>query len=137
MPKYSYRPTEQPKLTRIDMLLGLYDAALQRITDARRLLGEGKTLQAEAALLRVERIVLELFAGVKKDGSELSKNLSSLYLYVLDALTRTPVPDLDSAERVLRTLYSAWQNIADEARERELRGEIPPVTECHTFDLSA
>lgn len=135
--KHPYANGNSTSLTRIEMLLALYDAALDRIGEVRRLKAEGQALKSEAALLRAQRIVLELFAGLRKDESELTRNLAGLYLFVLDCLSRSPAPDLDSAERVLRTLRSGWQAIAPQAKEMELRGEIPSVGDQHSIELSA
>ncbi len=135
--RHAYKNTQSTPLTRVEMLLALYDGALQKLSEVRTALAKQDRLAAEAALLRAQRIVLELYAGLNKDGSELTRNLAELYLFVLDRLTQSPTPDIDSAEQILTKLRASWQQIAPVAQEMEQRGEIPPVTDTHAFEASA
>ncbi len=138
MPSYrKYKENQLRNWTRIEMLLALYDGAIDRIAQARQLLADGKRLEAERLLLRAERIVVELMAGLAVDGSELTKNLRKLYLFVLDALTQENDLQLQGAERVLRTLRDAWAQIAPEAIQLERNGQIPPATDITQLELSA
>ncbi len=138
MPSYGkYRENQLRNWTRIEMLLALYDGAIERIARARQLIDNGQQLEAGRLLLRAERIVVELLAGLALDGTELTKNLRKLYLFILDALTKATPHDLEAAERVLRTLREGWERIAPEAIELERKGQIPPVADTRHLELSA
>jgi len=138
MPSYgTYRANQLRNWTRIEMLLALYDAAIDRIEQAQQAFSQQRPTEARRLLLRAERIVVELLAGLAADGSELTSNLRKLYLYVLDALARETEHDMEAAAHVLRTLKEGWERIAPEAIEKERRGEIPPVADTKQIELSA
>lgn len=112
---------------RIDTLLALYDGAIERLEQAAEALSDDGSATAAPALLRAQRIVVELLGGVDLNYGELSQNLERLYIFVLLAIGSGSAGDIAGALRVMRTLREAHLEIRAEAVELERSGRVPGV----------
>jgi flagellar secretion chaperone FliS len=115
--------------TRIEMLIAAYDGTISRIEQARELLEKGETLKAQPLLLRSQRIVLELYAGVDLNGGTIPENMQKLYLFVLNCIGMGPSLDLPAAVDILRNIRSGLDSIRDQANQLERSGQLAPVNE--------
>jgi flagellin-specific chaperone FliS len=113
------------------MLLALYDGAIERIGQARASIGRGDLGAATPLLVRSQRIVAELLAGLDFRYGELPRHLQRLYEFVLHSISLGKTTHLDAALRVLRTLREGLAGIRDEGALLERSGEIPPFQESH------
>ena len=123
----AYQEQKAFALTRIDMLLALYDGTIERLEDARLALERRDSQTATPLLLRSQRIVTELIAGLDLDYGELPRNFQRLYAFVLRAIGVGRPEELAAALRVLRLLREGLLVVRPEAAELERRGIIPPV----------
>jgi flagellin-specific chaperone FliS len=126
-PHDTYRQQRAFGWTRIDMLLALYDGAMQRIEQAREAMERGDTPAAQPLLLRAQRIVVELHAGLDLRHGQLPHDFQRLYGFVLHALSAGTGRHLAAALDVLRTLRDGLAGIRDETVRLERSGTIPPV----------
>ena len=124
-----YREQQTVGWSRIDLLLALYDGAMDRLERARHALASGDRTTAAPLLVRSQRIVVELIACLDFRYREVSQNLHRLYLFVLHAIGANN-PDIDAALRVLNTLREGLQGIRCEAIQSERSGTIPTVGEA-------
>ena len=122
-----YKQQQAVGWTRIDMLLALYDGAIERTEKARDAIARGDRSAAVAPLLRAQRIVAELFAGLDLGYGELPRDLQRLYVFVLRSITQGTPEHLGAALDVLRTLREGLAGIRSEAVELERSGAIPPA----------
>lgn len=113
--------------TRIDLLLALYDGAIDRLEAALRALAQDQDSAAQPLLRRVELIVAGMVAGTNPEGDDSSQNLLRLYDYVIRCLRAAGPRELHSALSVLRTLREGFQGIREEALRLERTGAVPPV----------
>ncbi|MCX7699597.1 MAG: flagellar protein FliS [Gemmataceae bacterium] len=127
-----YQQLSTTSATRIDLLLALFDGAIERIEEARSLIEQGRRDRALPLLVRAQMIVTELAAGVVLDvAPEMNANILRLYEYVAFRLAEGTVEGLQSAARVMSNLREGFRAIRAEAIEMERRGEIPPA-ESHS-----
>lgn len=135
-PHDCYRTRAATGWTRIDMLLALYDAALRTLDE---------TLAAMAArgqappqlLLKAQQFVLLLLEGIDESAGEPAPSVRRLLVFVLERVQTTEAAAWRDARKVLGQLREAFQQVADEARRLEQRGEIPPLNRSTTVACSA
>jgi flagellin-specific chaperone FliS len=124
----TYQKQQASGWTRIDLLLALYDGAIERLDRALVALRQGDKLSAIPLLARVQTIVLELAAGTNPEtGDPSSANLMRLYEFFATSLAGTELGVLESVRRSFHTLREGFQEIRDEAIQLERSGAIPSL----------
>ena len=125
-PYQKYRKDEPTGWTRIDLLLALYDKALERLDRAEVALLANDTETALPQLAKTQLIVTELAAGVRVEvNPEANTNMLRLYEFVAHELARASVEAIANARKVLRTLREGFEAIRTEANELERSGRLP------------
>lgn len=111
--------------TRIDLLLALYDGAIERIDRAKVCLEAGDNNGLISLVSRVQLIVSELAAGVRLDvAEEMGINYLRLYEYVVHQLSEPTAVRLQDARKVLATLREGFEAIRADANELERSGKV-------------
>ena len=108
-----YLETQILTASREQLLLMLYDGALRFCDQGREALQAKAFEQAHEALIRAQRIVIELWCALNPDVSpDLGKSLGGLYSFAYLRLVHANVHHeaaaIDEAIGVLRTLREAW-----------------------------
>jgi flagellar protein FliS len=123
-----YQQLSTTSAPRIDLLLALFDGAIERIERGREYLALGQRDEALPFLVRAQAIVAELAAGVRVEvNPEVNINILRLYEYVAFRLAEADPSGLRSAVNVLSNLREGFRGIRAEAVEMERRGELPPA----------
>jgi len=113
--------------TRIDMLLSIYQT-LNRQLEAGIADSERTGLSPPPSeLLRVQQLLLLLLDGLDDSAADTAPPIRSLLLFALTQAQSQTMLGWRSAQRVLATLEDAFQSIAEEARQLEQSGAIPPL----------
>jgi flagellar protein FliS len=113
----AYRQTETGSRTPLELVVLLYDGALQHIAAARAAMARGDVATGTRANSRALAIISELqnTLDVERGGS-VAKSLDELYRYItsrlLDASFRRDAAPLEEAAKLLRPLRDAWSAIA-------------------------
>ena len=124
--------------TRIDLLLSLYDGAVDRIARAEKLLDRGERAVALPLLSRAQMIVSEIAAGVRVDlDEENGPNLLRLFEFVIHKLAQATAQAASEANQILKTLQEGFMAIRDESRMLERRGELPSAEVLRTVHATA
>lgn len=133
------QPTQAPiAMTRIDLLLALYDGAIERLNKARELVRAKNRTAAIPLVARTQLIVTELAAGVRLDvDPDLGTNYLRLYEFVVDRLANVREQNLADALKILKTLREGFATIREEAIAMEHRGEFPSADRLMTLCTSA
>lgn len=119
------RPGPSSGWTRIDLLLALYDGALERLDKAEAVLKEGNTAAAVPLLSRTQLIVNALAGGVRPGvNDEMTTNILRLYDFVVRELCEPRLEAVASARKVLATLREGFESIRNEANELERAGRL-------------
>jgi flagellar protein FliS len=136
-PYLAYQNNQNPAWTRIDMLLALYDGAVERLEAAVAALREGDAVNAGPLLERAMAIVAELAAGLDFRHGELPLNLLRLYEFAVHCISLRTLEKTEAALHVLRELRKGMLGIHDEAVQLERDGLVPPVKTTHSMELLA
>ncbi len=125
-PYRSYKPNEPASgWTRIDLLLALYDKALERLDRAEGSLLAGEPQDAVPQLAKTQHIIAELAAGVRVEvNPEANTNVLRLYEYLAAELSRPAIENIGNARKVLRTLREGFEAVRAEANELERTGRL-------------
>lgn len=111
--------------TRIELLLALYDKALERLDTALSALDRGDTSAAVGQMAKTQLIVTELASGVRVEvNPEANTNMLRLYEYVAHELTKPDPLHIGNARKVLATLREGFEAIRAEANELERSGQL-------------
>ncbi|MCS6867082.1 MAG: flagellar protein FliS [Gemmataceae bacterium] len=130
-PYLKYRQREEPiGWTRIDLLLALYDKALERLDRAETALKAGQTTIATSELAKTQLILTALVSGVRPEvNPDYAGNILRLYEYVSNELRFVKYENIMNARKILRTLREGFDSIRDEANRLERSGQIPAAEE--------
>jgi flagellar secretion chaperone FliS len=128
--KYIQQPS--PCWTRIDMLLALFDGAVERCEQVVAALERQDGEAAQPLLNKARLIVCGLVSGVVADGDPVTTNILRLYEYVLHSLGQGGIEEVRGALTVLRTLREGFQEARPEAVALERNGVIPPIDSLST-----
>ena len=125
-PYRSYKQHEPASgWTRIDLLLALYDKALERLDKAEGSLLAGEPQSAVPQLAKTQHIIAELAAGVRVEvNPEANTNLLRLYEYSATELAGPSLASIANVRKVLRTLREGFEAIRAEANELERTGRL-------------
>jgi flagellar protein FliS len=112
----------------LGLIIMLYDGALRFIETGKQNIADRDYENQNFNLQKAQKIVMELMSCLDMArGGEISKNLFSLYTYVLNELIEANIKDSpESAERgakVLRELRESWVIIEERNRKGEI--EVP------------
>jgi flagellin-specific chaperone FliS len=132
-PYQAYRRPEPAAAswTRMDLLLALYDKALERLDRAEASLAAGDEHPAVQQLLKVQFTVTELSAGVNLDvNPELGANLLRLYEYVAHELKAPRAEGVRNARKILKTLREGFEGVREEGNAIERRGMVPAADQA-------
>jgi flagellar secretion chaperone FliS len=136
-PYAAYRQQETVGWTRIDMLLALYDGAIERLEKARLATEQKQDAIAREQTLKAQLIVGELALGLRPVGGESLENFQRLYEFVLYCLNLGTPEKLEAALRVLRILREGFEGIRAEALRLERTGQIPSIDAVRSLQATA
>lgn len=138
-PYLNYRRNEPSTgWTRIDLLLALYDGALERLDRAEAAIRAGTVSAAIPLLARVQLIVTELAAGVRPEvNPAVATNILHLYEFVAHQLREPQLDRIASARKILRTLREGFEGVRAEANELERTGQFPSADRLQMVHATA
>ncbi len=116
----SYRQTQAQSRTPLELVVMLYDGALQFLTIARDAIERRDIPARRKALSNALAIISELQSTLKIDeGGQLATSLDELYGYtnvrLLEAAAKNDVRPVDEVRKILEVLRDAWSSIASPA----------------------
>lgn len=126
-PYAKYQEQTSPCWTRIDMLLALYDGAIERGEQALAALVQPASGDARPLIRKTRTIVMGLVSGIIPDGDPVTTNILRLLEYVLHALEQEKIEDVRGALTVLQTLREGFQQIREEAAALERSGALAAI----------
>lgn len=136
-PYQAYRKQRETVPTRIDLILTLYDRALELLKTAEAALARGEIAATSGALGQVQLIVSGLAAGSTEQPEGLAHNFLRLYEFVASRLTEPTTENIQAARRVLEPLREAFESIRGEALRLEREGQLPPLEQSHSIQATA
>ena len=115
--------TTSPTWTaKLKLLVRLYHGAINELRKVQ--LAEDPTTRAKA-ILRTQRMVVEIVAGLDPSQGEVPAQVERLCVFCSQCLERQTPEDLKAAEHVLTVLADAFNEIVDDVQDLEAKGELP------------
>lgn len=137
-PYQKYRQDEPTGWTRMDLLLALYDKALERLDRAEAALRANDPETAIPQIAKTQLIVSALASGVRVEvNPEANTNMLRLYEFVSHELVKASVGAVESARKVLRTLREGFEAVRTEANELERSGQLPTADQLQMVHATA
>jgi len=124
----AYQQQDTPNWTRIDMLIAAFDGVTSRVKKAADHLRRQEDLKAQVLLVRAQRIVCELYAGLNIEHGDIPKNMRRIYLFVLSRIGLGESLDLEAAVDAMTTIRAGLADIREDAIRMERTGA------WHTID---
>lgn len=119
------RPEPSSGWTRIDLLLALYDGAIERLDKAEAALARGDRPAALTLLAKTQLIVAGMATGVRAEvDPDGCANVLRLYEFVVRELVKATAEAVRDARKILCTLREGFQAIRAEAVEMERSGRL-------------
>lgn len=111
--------------TRIDMLLALFDGAIERLMKAEECLRRQDADGARPLAIKAQLIVMGMASGVNAESAdECGSNLLRLYEFVVHQLRTPDAKAIRSSIATLETLRDGFRSIRVEAAGLEQAGRI-------------
>jgi len=120
-PYKAYQKTHVTTASREKVLLMLYEGAIRFVKHAEVAMLEKKIAEKGKYISKATAILSELMATLDfKIGGQLAVDLENLYVFMIDKLIEgninNDVECLRAVETLLRTLYTAWQDVVENPR---------------------
>lgn len=116
--------------TRVELLLQLYEEAINNL----KICEEKQTTPDDAifvnAFLQSQKAILAIHSGLKPDEYEIAFNVARLLHFTLVCIEERRFGD---ATKVLTELHQGFLAIADEAKQLEAEGAIPPMPTTDSY----
>jgi flagellar protein FliS len=115
----TYRQTQVQSRTPVELVVMLYDGALQGLLKTREAMERRDVAARREALDKVLAIVAELQCTLNTEkGGEIAASLDRLYEYVnlrlLEAAMKNDIAAVDEVSKLLDTLREAWKTVAQQ-----------------------
>lgn len=130
----AYRQSTKTSLTRIDMLIALYETTLRSIGLGLAAQMEGDISQFEIQRIRVYKCLVALLDGINVEQGEVARNIQQLCMYCGTLILSGKPDQWKATQRILQPLYDSFAKIRNTAVEMELSGEIPALSFTSVFD---
>lgn len=120
-PYRQYQKTQVTTASREKILLMLYEGAIRFTRQAQVAMKEKKIAEKGKFISKATAILSELMATLDfKAGGQLAVDLENLYIFMIDKLIEANIHNktecLESVEKLLMTLYSAWKDVIENPR---------------------
>lgn len=137
-PIAAYRAATATSWTRIEMLLALYDAAIESVDRVVLSFDSPDDPSTSAPeKLRARKLTLEILDGIDAGQGEVAANCQRLIIYTLQQFRLDERANWEAARRILKTLRDGFAGIKSEAIELESQGKIPHLDATRAgFDVT-
>ena len=121
--------------TRIDMLLAIYDAAIDRIGKAQAALDTQDRAIVDEHRLAAQKLVMQLIGGIDLQFGALAAQIHTLCIHVATELNQGTPQSLSHCGSILWKLREGFEGIREESIALEANGEIPCLRIGTDLDL--
>jgi flagellin-specific chaperone FliS len=129
----AYRQNQNVGMSRVDLILALYDGVIERLEKARVALASDPD-KARELLAQCQVVIGAIAGGVVSGADQVAGNFLRLYEYVVHCLHDGGDGRIQDALAVLRILRQGFQQARTQALELERQGQIPPLDQTHLVE---
>jgi flagellin-specific chaperone FliS len=120
--------------TRVDLIVMLYDRAIESIESCEIAFEVGDNAAFLKHEIATRKTLIAIHAGLKPDECEIAHNIARLLHFVLVSFDQK---QFATSKQILGTIRDGFSQIADEANEMEHSGIIQPMPQCDSFESIA
>ncbi|MCD0459913.1 flagellar protein FliS [Roseiconus lacunae] len=121
-------------MTRVEMLLMLYDKALASVEACQIANEVGDDALFRKHEIQARKVLVAIISGLQPDEDEVAYNIARLLEFVLFSFDER---HFDSCQKILGQIRNSFAQIADQANEMERNGEISPMPDSDSFQSIA
>jgi flagellar biosynthetic protein FliS len=136
-PAQAYEQVRQLGMTRVDLILAVFDGIVRSAEQAMAKLQEQDDRAARELLARARIGLSNLAGSTAADSEPLTQNFFRLYRFAESRLAQADPRSIAEAVSALKPLREAFEAVRTEARELERGGALPPLSEPHAVRVSA
>lgn len=119
-----YKKASVMTATQPQLLIMLYEGAIRFVISAKNHLKNNDLEGKGVAIGRAHDIINELIASLNHEvGGEISKDLESLYNFIVETLIKANVENsvthLETVENILKTLLEGWKGAVEKVSKGE------------------
>ncbi|MEQ9411436.1 MAG: hypothetical protein RIK87_27220 [Fuerstiella sp.] len=126
-PHTRYRTATAMAWTRIDMLLLIYENAIEALDRGIAILESEDHSELLHARIDTQRKILLIAEGLSVDTDPTAAHIMNLCVFILDQTSTDSLENWKTSLKLIETLHEGFQQIADEARELERNGKVPAL----------
>lgn len=130
----AYRQNKNTGLTRVDMLIKLYDKTLKTLDAGIQSLRDDDTEGFAASQITACRCALALLDGIDPRKGEVAENTQRLCLFVTGQIQEGTADSWENAKRLLQPMHDSFLAIREEAIALEASGKIPELNFQATYE---
>jgi len=136
-PYQAYRDQVTSDWSRIDMLIALFDKAIEVLDKLLLARDDNDEIQYQQQTLFFMQVMLHFRTGLNPEYGELPLQMLRLYEYIEHSVATRDTEQLQSARTILSDLRDSYNSIRDKATELEKHGEIPSLSHQQLCDKTA
>ena len=136
-PYQAYRDQVTSDWSRIDMLIALFDKAIEVLDKLLLARDDNDEIQYQQQTLFFMQVMLHFRTGLNPEYGELPSQMLRLYEYIEHSVATRDTEQLQSARTILSDLRDSYNSIRDKATELEKHGEIPSLSHQQLCDKTA
>ncbi len=126
-PYLDYSKPATASLTRVEVLIGLYDGAISSVESACAALRADPTAKVFTQLSKAQQFLVGLSGGLDLSQPEATVNFLRLFEFASRCVESRELEKLEAAARVLKTMREGFQEIRADAIVWERSGQIPGI----------
>lgn len=132
----AYKARDNRPWTRIEMLLSLYEKAIEHLQQAIAAIDTPDTPTLILQRTRAATVVTAIRSGILTEYGDVPAKVDQLCEFVQLCLANGDRRHLESALKVLTKLHEGFLGVRDEANRLETIGEILPMPTTTTFEAT-
>ncbi|SES80789.1 flagellar export chaperone FliS [Anaerobranca gottschalkii] len=121
-PYQQYRQTQIQTASPGELVLMLYNGAIKNINNGLEHLDKGEKQEFRQKIDKALDIVTELMVNLKPEGGEITKNLSSLYDFVIHRLitgsAKYDQREIKEGLSIITGLRDTWKEMLDQSKKK-------------------
>jgi flagellin-specific chaperone FliS len=121
--------------TRIEMLIAIYNGAIDRIDKAQAAVESDESAVVEEHRLAAQKLVMQLISGIDLQFGNLASQMHNLCIHVATELNHATPRSLSHCGNILRKLREGFEGIREEAIVLESNGDIPGLRLSADVDI--
>ncbi|MCP4706331.1 MAG: flagellar export chaperone FliS [candidate division Zixibacteria bacterium] len=121
-----YRKSETEKKTVTELIIMVYDGAIDNLKKASEFYNNDKMQDGYEAMEKAKRFVVHLYTTLDEEkGGEVAENLSKMYAYIIERMNfiqaTKDIETIDESISLLSNIKEGWVGLAEQEKKGQLK----------------